>query len=603
MLLHVTPNKKSVWYLSLSLIGLSALFSNNVQASASGCDEWSGTFPLTPGSGIQNSDHLFVDGQYAKVVVTNSGATQTYTFTYTDTANGGAVITRSGSVANGETITTTITVPQDSTNATLNFSASAGGGGTLSAVFSCVASAPASPSDASTTSVVVAAVSRSQINVVQKNIGSRVSTLANSVSPAPTTPAGNTPQKPAESSFNLANRGSFGFTPYAEDYSISGSRNGMRQLAMMGDFDSSAGSILSGLNAGQGVPGAAGGIDGRMALETSSPLTLWGHGSFTSVDNDYVSGGADNRYDGDVWGYNLGIDYSFTPVLTAGVSIGYNDTNLNTAFNDGSYDEKGWLLATYAIYRPINGLMVVGELGYGQGSIDVTRDNDAVTGETDSDMWYAALTTSYKLYPNASIPLSLTPSVAFIAARKHVDGYTESDATQVASTRSDTQQINPSVEAAYSFYPKATLTLTPFIETGLIYDFTDALNDDKAAFNIGGGMRISDSATGLSAALEASYLAGRTDYTEYTIGATVAWSVDLQDDKGRSLGIFKPFFGGNRDEYGGQRLRTGIGFTRGGLSSEIALEHVMSVANDEAIDEDATGYEDSRIRLNLSILF
>lgn len=601
MLHHVTPSKKSALYLSLSLVGLSALFSNNAQASASsGCDDWSGTLSLTSGSSYINSYHLFVDGQYAKAVVTNSGATQTYTFTYTDTANGGAVITRSGSVANGETITTTITVPQDSTNATLKFSVPGGGGSALSVVFSCVASAPASPSDASTTSVVVAAVSRSQINVVQKNIGSRVSTLANPVSPAPTTPAGNTP---AESSFNLANRSSFGFTPYAEDYSVSGSRNVMRQLAMMGDFDSSTGSILSGLNAGQDTPGGAGGIDGRTALDTSSPLTLWGHGSFTSVDNDYVSGGADNRYDGDVWGYNVGIDYSFAPALTAGVSIGYNDTNLNTAFNDGSYDEKGWLLSTYAIYRPINGLMVVGELGYGQGSIDVTRDNDAVTGETDSDMWYAALTTSYKLYPNANIPLSLTPSVAFIAARKNVDGYTESDATQVASSRSDTQQINPSVEAAYSFYPKATLTLTPFIETGLIYDFTDALNDDKAAFNIGGGMRISDSATGLSAALEASYLAGRTDYTEYTIGATVAWSVDLEDDKGRSLGIVKPFFGGNRDEYGGQQLRTGIGFARGGLSSEIALEHMMSVANDEAIDEDAARYEDSRIRLNLSILF
>lgn len=117
-----------------------------------------------------------------------------------------------------------------------------------------------------------------------------------------------------------------------------------------------------------------------------SPFTVWGHGSFTSVDNDYIRGTNDNRYDGDVWGYNVGLDYRFDDTLIAGLSLGYTDTDLTTAFNNGSYRETGWTASPYVIFRAIENLTITGEAGYGMGDIDVTRDNNAVSGRTDSDM-------------------------------------------------------------------------------------------------------------------------------------------------------------------------------------------------------------------------
>ena len=174
----------------------------------------------------------------------------------------------------------------------------------------------------------------------------------------------------------------------------------------------------------------------------------------------------------------------------------------------------------YAIYRPIANLTLVGEAGFGLGDIDVARNNDAVSGKTESDMWFAAINASYVIHPVKTLTaVSLTPSLAFIAARKTVDAYTESDGTAVSKTNANTRQINPAIEAAYGFAPTQSLTVTPFIETGLIYDFTDEINNDKTAFNIGGGVRLSESTTGLNAALEGNYLAGRTDYTEYTLAA------------------------------------------------------------------------------------
>ena len=231
------------------------------------------------------------------------------------------------------------------------------------------------------------------------------------------------------------------------------------------------------------------------------------------------------------------------------------------------------------------------------GDIDVTRDNDAVSGNTDSDMWYAALSTSYLVRPAKTLPASLTPSLAFITARKTVDAYTESDGTTNATTRSNTRQIRPAIEAAYDFTPTQGLIISPFIETGLIHDFTDEINNDKTAFNIGGGVRLSDTTTGLNAAREGNYLAGRADYTEYTIGGTLVYGFELVGDDGRSIGIIKPFFSSNLNEYGNQRIRTGFGFDTGRLSSELALSHMMSVANE---DDDT---DTSRLEIQISMPF
>jgi len=286
--------------------------------------------------------------------------------------------------------------------------------------------------------------------------------------------------------------------------------------------------------------------------------------------------------------------------LIAGFSLGYNDTDLTTSFNNGSYRETGWTASPYVIYRPIDNLTISGEAGYGMGDIDVTRANGTVSGSTDSDMWYAALTTSYRVRPVNTMPLSLTPSVAVLIARKTVDAYTESDGTTNGTSRSNTRQIKPAIEAAYDFTPTRSLTVTPFLETGLTYDFTDEINNDKTAFNLGGGVRLSDAITGLNAALEGNYLAGRADYTEYTIGGTVTYGFALTDPDGQQMGIITPFFTSNLNEYGNQRIRTGFGFDAGRLISELALSYRMTLANS---DDDHDNRDTSAVEITMSLPF
>jgi len=543
----------------------------------------------------------------------NNGVGIPYVFTYTDTTNGNQVITRNGTVNANDTVTETITIPRDTTGGRLSVAINGGNPPTILLDISCDEAVTPTPgssekSQSTTSSTVVSSVSRSQTTVISQNIGARLSVVS---TPAGASTGGSTSGGGiGTGSGSVGNSGDDDINTnlvYDPAYhrnatNLTDDDNALRRIAMMGSFDSSTGEGMHMLGLGptdQGNTGGASGVDGRSAFETASPFTIWGHGSYTSVDNDYVSGTNDNRYDGDVWGYNIGLDYRFAESLTAGLSLGYNDTDLTTSFNDGSYQEKGWVVSPYAIYSPVSGLTISGQAGFGMGDIDVTRDNNAASGNTESDIWYAQLNTSYMIRPHETVPFSLTPSVAFIAARKTVDGYTESDNSVVAGTTSNTRQIRPAIEAAYDLAPTPTLIVTPFVETGLVHDFTDEINNDKTAFEIGGGVRLSDSATGLSAALEGSYLAGRSDYNEYTIGGTLVYGFELVGDDGRAIGIIKPFFASNLNEYGNQRIRTGLGFDTGPLTSELALSHMMSVANDDEDDDTDT----SAIEIRMSMPF
>ncbi|WP_417829774.1 autotransporter outer membrane beta-barrel domain-containing protein [Thalassospira sp.] len=588
------------WLYALALTGLSLPFANSAFALSAGCVGWDWT---GSSNGAKASNQAFSAWEVAKVTFTHTGGNSPNDYAYTFTDNINAVNSRTiatGSTSTGDTVTLTFQIPADTTSATLFFD---GDGGVYNITISCVAgSAPAgeSASAASTNSAVVGAVSRSQTTVIQQNIQSRISSVSGS---ANTLQTGNISGETTFSGISGTNSTSLTNSLADEDRNtITDRDDALRHLAMIGSFDSSTRAGLAGLTAlglgptDQGNAGGDSNIDDRAAFDNATPFTLWGHGSFTSIDSSYVNGTEDNRYDGDVWGYNVGLDYRFSDALTAGLSLGYNDTDLTTSFNTGSYRETGWIAVPYAIYRPVDNLSIIGEAGYGMGDIDVTRDNDTTSGNTTSNIWYIGLTTSYQVQPVETLPLSLTPSLSLLAAGKTVDGYVESNGTDNPASHANTRQIKPSLEAAYDFIASQRLTLTPFLETGLVYDFIDEINNDKTALTIGGGMRLSDTVTGLNAGFGGTYLSGR-DRSEYTLSGTVTYGFALVGDDGREMGIIKPFFATNLNEYGNQHIRTGFGFDTGPLTSKLALSHMMSVADD---DDDT---DTSKIEISMFLPF
>ena len=385
-----------------------------------------------------------------------------------------------------------------------------------------------------------ASVSRSQTTVVSTNIGTRLASVGSSpvgvsrttpgagrTTPGAgrTVPSGNTPTSTGGGTTTGGTTAPDGDQAnLSEDQSRTTGYDKLplRQLAMAMSFDSS--NMILAAAGDDTSPVLA--PEQRESLLADRPLTVWGHGSYTDVTNTRNDTSGDSRYGGDVWGYNVGMDYRLQPNLYVGASLGFSQTDLTTTYNAGTYDEDSWTLTPYVVFKPTDEIKLSGMFGYGISSIDQTRTSGTVTSNSDSAMWFAALNASYTIKPAEDLPLDLKASMGFLVTNKKVDAYTESDGTQVAAATSNTRQIKPGLEASYSFDLDEATILQPFVKTDWIYDFKDPINNDANAFDLGGGVRIGSS-TGFNGSLEGNTQLGRSDYREHTLSGMVAYSFAL----------------------------------------------------------------------------
>ena len=328
----------------------------------------------------------------------------------------------------------------------------------------------------------------------------------------------------------------------------------------------------------------------RLELENRD-FTIWGQANQSNIDNDI----ADGAYSGHVWGYNLGADYRYNDRLTAGVSIGYSETDLITSFNDGTYDEKAWSLTPYTFYRFSSQLSLMAMAGYSQGSIDQSRNNDAVTSDTNSTSWFADILAEGKFTALANEALELKPRLGFLFVHKKTDGYRESDGSLVESIVSNTRQLKPGIEIAYRT-TSGDVTVQPFLKTDYLYDFTDETNSDSGAFNIGGGVRVSSDEKGVSGLIEGSSIVGRDDYNEYTISALVSYEFNIKNDNHQNIGIASPYLRSDISHDGKQIFGTGFDFNTldDHLTYKFSLTHSPSFDHYE---------ENSAIQLNIDFKF
>jgi len=417
-------------------------------------------------------------------------------------------------------------------------------------------------------------VSRSQAAVVGKNVEAR---LASAFMPNGRSLTSSISKDPSASSSPQFST----FRTNSDTERRAVSRGGsIRELAMLASFDTSR--IVLGAVDDEQDPSMD--IEQRQALISDRPYTVWGHGSFTRMDNDRNRTDDDTRYDGDVWGYNMGVDYGFRPDVIAGVSLGYSETDLTTTFNSGTYNETNRTLSPYAMYQPVDGLTLSMIAGYSIGDVNRTRDT-TVTGSTGSGMWFTSLGSSYKLYPSEVLPLDVTARLSFLASRKAIEGFNESDSTHVDKTVSNTRRLKPGVEVAYNIDAQGTM-VQPFVKGDYVYDFTDKTNDDSGAYDLGGGLRLTSGETGLSGSIEAESQLGRDDYNEYTVSGLVSFGFSVNGEGAGPLGIASPYIKSNFNPDTGQVFGTGIKFTSdgGALNCELSLTHAQTTVGTPVVD-------------------
>ncbi|WP_417837100.1 autotransporter outer membrane beta-barrel domain-containing protein [Thalassospira tepidiphila] len=408
------------------------------------------------------------------------------------------------------------------------------------------ADAASSESSAEAQRAVQGAVTRAQSVIIGQNFGSRVANVAAGPSVG-TVPA------------NTTSAQQFGFAlqsllddPMEKKTRTEGTTLG--GLAMLASFDSSR--VLA---AAKAPDSATDGPEQRTLLSRESPITIWGHGSFTDIENTRNRTGEDSRYDGNVWGYNLGADYRFSSALVAGMSVGYAQTDIATTFEAGTYDEDTWNLSPYVIYRPSDMLTFSAIAGYAFGDVSKSR-NTSVAGNTDSQSWYLQVDVRQTFQPIADSPFRVTGGLGALTSRNTLAAYTESDGNQVEESAVNTVQLKPNAELAYSFQISET-SLTPYVKAGYIHDFTDQTNGDAGAFDLGGGLRFASGGTGLSGAIEGSRVVGRDDYREYTLSGLVAYGISFAGRDGNFAGTASPYVGTSLSDSGSPEISAGATLT------------------------------------------
>lgn len=245
---------------------------------------------------------------------------------------------------------------------------------------------------------------------------------------------------------------------------------------------------------------------GKAAGEDQHKMSVWANGSYTYVDDDK----AGTEFDGDVKTINIGGDTQITDDFIAGVSVGYSKTDIDTTFNNGTYEEDAYTAAGYGLYKITDTLNVSAMLGHTWSSVDQDRQNGATKSETDGKTMFAATTLTQNFRFDR---LGLSANVGYLWADRDTDGYAESNANVVAATSAKTSQGRLGGGISYDF-ESSSAVYTPFASASYLHDFADEINDDANAFDTGLGLQISSKDGMLEGSFQVKTQLGRDDYSQ-----------------------------------------------------------------------------------------
>jgi len=249
---------------------------------------------------------------------------------------------------------------------------------------------------------------------------------------------------------------------------------------------------------------------------------IWAQGAYTWLDDDNAA----TKWDGNVYSFLVGADYRIDPSFIVGLSGGYENTSLNTAFNNGNLDADGILVAPYATLILDKYFSIDATGGYQWLNYDVDRkdiSSKRITGSFDSQRWFAAVTANadYTLEKN----ILLHGNAGFSYTSESQDAYTESgDVLGVNKTiaKNDLNLGQALVGARVAYDLDVVI---PFISVLGEFDLSkdDAVkvaasqtkvNEDDFGLRVGAGATL-NIGPGFSGRVEGQSVLFREDFTEH----------------------------------------------------------------------------------------
>lgn len=254
---------------------------------------------------------------------------------------------------------------------------------------------------------------------------------------------------------------------------------------------------------------------------------VWISGSWSNSEDE----NDDTEFDGDTYTTLVGADYEVSPGVILGLSVGYENTDIDTEYNgfggqDGNLDADGYTVAPYIGAKFSEN--VSGDLTVGYSSIDYDtlrydpNTGNSITGSTDADRYF--VNAGVNGVHNFQNNWNLKGRGAVFYASEDKDAFTETESNgSTISVNDETTELGQllfDTRLGYTYQH-----VEPYVLVGVEYDFSKddvpvaagqtQSQDDDFGMKFGLGLNLIDFGSNVSGGIEAYTVEFRDDYNEY----------------------------------------------------------------------------------------
>ncbi len=260
-----------------------------------------------------------------------------------------------------------------------------------------------------------------------------------------------------------------------------------------------------------------------------SALTLWGGGDYRVLSG---KGDAIN-WDGDLFSARLGADARLRDDLLAGVAVSWSEADLDyTDTGSGDYEVGLTSVHPYIGWTALGGrLDLWATAGYGWGELEITTvddDEDSQKSTSDVTMQTIGAGGSAQVLEGRAATLRIKGEA--LQTTTDVEG-----SESITAVRIGARRLRLGLEASRTHQLANGGQLVPTVEVGMRHDAGDGRTGTGA--EVGGGMRYTDAANGLTVESHGRVLLGHSgDYQDWGIGGVVRLAAG-RDGQGLSFSL------------------------------------------------------------------
>jgi uncharacterized protein with beta-barrel porin domain len=176
-------------------------------------------------------------------------------------------------------------------------------------------------------------------------------------------------------------------------------------------------------------------------------MSLFVTANYTDTERDQSD--FETGFEQDLYGLTVGADYRYSDRVTAGLALGYSDSNADFDANAGELDTDSISLIAYGNFRPSADLYLDAYLGYASLDYKSTRNinyellsddvligtvSEVANGKTDGDQWFGGVKLGYD---RAYGQWTLSPQGSIDFIETDIDAYSESGGGGLAQSYGD----------------------------------------------------------------------------------------------------------------------------------------------------------------------